>query len=171
MHYEKKYLDVDAIDEYTIDTNGVIWNVTKDRLVKGSTITKANRYMKVRFNRTYKVHVLVARAFLPNDDPDKTQVNHKNGNRAMNNAENLEWVTPAQNVKHAYRSGLKTNAGELNPISILTESIVADIWKLATQGHKPSAIIRLLKLNVCRGTVSKVTNGHNWSHVTSKLGV
>jgi hypothetical protein len=170
MHYEKKILDLGTENLYSIDTNGTVVNETSGKILRGTKITKANRYVKIILNRRYLLHRLVAENFVPNP-LGLTQVNHKNGNRAINKADNLEWVTPAQNVKHAYKTGLKTNAGENNPISVLTEEIVTAIWQLAKQGHKPSAIIRLLKLNVCRGTVSSVTNGKNWTHITSTLGV
>lgn len=48
------------------------------------------------------VHRLVAMSFC--DGYDETlDVNHKNGNRSDNRAENLEWVTRAQNLLHCYR--------------------------------------------------------------------
>lgn len=50
-----------------------------------------------------KVHRLVADAFIENDDSiNKTTVNHKDGNRANNKAENLEWVSYSDNLEHAY---------------------------------------------------------------------
>lgn len=50
------------------------------------------------------VHRLVAEAFYgPNG---KLYVNHMNGNKTDNKAVNLEYVTPSQNAKHAFDTGL-----------------------------------------------------------------
>ena len=51
------------------------------------------------------VHRLVAKTFLRRDDK-KTQVNHKNGNKTDNCLDNLEWVTPSENIRHAYANSL-----------------------------------------------------------------
>lgn len=45
---------------------------------------------------------IVATLFIPNRDPNKKYVNHKNGNRQDNRVSNLEWVTHSQNVKHSW---------------------------------------------------------------------
>ena len=70
---------------------------------------------------TYLVHRLVAMCHLP-PAPDGMQVNHIDGNRANNWFENLEWVTPSENQKHAYREGIRGYNG-------CTAETAARIWE------------------------------------------
>lgn len=57
-------------------------------------------------SKNHRAHRLVAVAFV--DNPfNYTYVNHKDGNKTNNAADNLEWVTPSGNNKHAYDSGLR----------------------------------------------------------------
>lgn len=55
----------------------------------------------------YKNHVVVAKTFIINDDPEtKNQVNHKDGNVMNSHVSNLEWCTQSENIQHADDNGL-----------------------------------------------------------------
>lgn len=69
-------------------------------------MTASSQYKQVRLcKKLYSVHRLVAEAFLDNLD-NKPQVNHKDGNKSNNKVDNLEWVTPRENMQHAVDNGL-----------------------------------------------------------------
>lgn len=84
-------------------SNGAILKQTPDK--KG--------YCRIRVTidrekRSYKVHRLVAEAFLPKREGAE-QVNHLDGNKANNSVANLEWVTNAENALHAMKNDLWGN--------------------------------------------------------------
>lgn len=60
----------------------------------------------------FLIHRLVAKAFIPNPD-NLSDVNHKNGIKTDNRADNLEWLTRSQNHKHAYDIGLKKPSNQI----------------------------------------------------------
>ena len=75
------------------------------------------RLSKDGVTRSKLVHQLVAVAFIPSL-PNKLFVNHKNGIKTCNDFYNLEWVTHAENMQHAYDTGLIKKATPV--INILT---------------------------------------------------
>lgn len=58
-----------------------------------------------------KIHRIVAEHFIPNPNNYEC-VNHINGNKNDNRAENLEWCSYSYNTQHAIRTGLIKNIGE-----------------------------------------------------------
>lgn len=68
------------------------------RIIHGEK-TKSG-YIQVKLNKErFKVHRLVALAFIPNPD-GFPQINHKNEIKTDNRAENLEWCTGKYNVNY-----------------------------------------------------------------------
>ena len=72
-----------------------------------------NGYMQIHFkvngiDKCFLSHRIVATVFVENDNPkEKTTVNHIDGDKTNNNANNLEWLSMTDNHKHAFRIGLK----------------------------------------------------------------
>lgn len=84
----------------SLPRNGTILS---ERIIKPHLLKSG--YLQVELSKNdkmhgFRVHRLVAVSFVPNPD-SKEFVNHKNGNKIDNRAENLEWATRSENQLHA----------------------------------------------------------------------
>lgn len=73
---------------------------------------------KSRKQRTHYIHALVAAAFL-GPRPPRMHVNHKDETRTNNWPENLEYLTPLDNVRYSYRNKHKLTASQMDTIADL----------------------------------------------------
>ena len=73
-----------------------------ERIIKGE-ITKTG-YIQVSLNhKRFKIHRLVATAFIPNPE-SLPQINHKNEIKTDNRVENLEWCTAKYNSNYGTKN-------------------------------------------------------------------
>ena len=127
--------------------------------------------------QSYKyVHRLVAEAFIKNKH-NKPQVNHINGIKGDNRAENLEWMTPAENIRHAIDTGLlkykkkekeiknsKYSLGEEANGSKLTPEEVIEIrvlWEL----REFKQVELAEKFGVDNSTINDIIRRKRWKHI------
>ena len=117
---------------------------------------------KNHIHKTVKVHRLVAEAFLDNPS-DFPQVNHKDGNKQNNSANNLEWCDQSHNMKHAIKTGLKRLDGAYNPAAKLTTEDVSFIREHYKPRDKQFGIIALAnRFNVHRKTIGRIIANKAW---------
>jgi len=87
-------------------------------ILKSSKDSRGYLYVVLSKNGKQKIgriHRLVASAFICNPK-NKPQVNHIDGVKSNNTVKNLEWVTNAENMKHASKNGLRADvSGNNNP--------------------------------------------------------
>lgn len=116
--------------------------------------------------KTFRVNRLVAAAFIPNPN-NKPVVNHIDGDKENNKADNLEWATISENMLHAYRCGLKTAMiGEKNPNAKLTKDQVKAIrneYVPYSQQYGSNALAK--KYNVSNVTITNIVNYKTYKNV------
>lgn len=84
--------------QYEVSSYGRIRR--EGRITKGSKGPGGYMVTSITKKKKMRVHRLVALTHIPNPE-NKPFVNHINGIRDDNRAENLEWVTPAENMQKA----------------------------------------------------------------------
>jgi hypothetical protein len=99
---------------YEVSSSGEVRRVADTNKNKAGSLVKQNRntkgYPSVGLKKqdgsfgTVAVHRIVAAAFL--GDSNGFQVNHKDGDKGNNSAQNLEYVTNKENSRHAVRLGI-----------------------------------------------------------------
>lgn len=113
-------------------------------------------------NRKCRVHELVGEHFCEMIIiPDiKMGWNHKNGNKLYNHFTNLEYISLADNTRHAVEIGLFNIKGEKHPHAKLTEKDVKAIRLLANSGLTHKQIGE--KFGICRRQAGDIINLVNW---------
>ena len=116
------------------------------------------------------VHRVVAEAFIPNDCPElKCEVNHKDGIKDHNFVENLEWVTPYENKKHAKQNNLlhapyNPNRGHEVYNSVFDEETALKIREEYKQGLLTCSDLAV-KYNASPAAVNACVRGRTYQNV------
>lgn len=158
---------------YLVSNQGRIMRKSNSPTSKSGKMMKlhvvSNGYHTVSLTKNGKgkplfVHSLVLTAFL-GDRPNGYQCNHKNGIRNDNRIENLEWVTPSDNLKHSFRvlgrkgsNGVRYGADHHN-----TKLTIGDIPRIRTmleQGESMREIGRVF--GVHWSTIRSIRDNQTW---------
>lgn len=116
---------------------------------------------KPGFARVYQVHILVAKAFIPNPQNLPT-VNHIDGNKRNNHVTNLEWATFAENNTHALRHHLRSPRGNQIAQYAADGTFVA-CYPSACEAERQTGITHMNIFQCLHGR-TKTAGGFIWKH-------
>lgn len=155
---------------YHISTEGVVYN-RHGSLMKEEVMSKGYRRIQLRTNGASDkilVHILMGETYELSGTG--TQINHIDGDKSNNSISNLEWVTPSENMLHAYATGLKVPVkGEDHYTTNLTEAIVHNICRMLEEGSRIFHILYVLdEHRVTRAQVKHIKSGKTWKHISSQ---
>lgn len=130
--------------KYYVSRGGNIFSKRANRVL--SPCKDKNGYMVITLGvKQYKVHRLVADAFCRHFS-NRTEVNHINGIKDDNRAENLEWVSHGENQRHRRRV---LKHGECPLLNLDTKQSYRSIWEAyKATGESVNSITKKLHLGV-----------------------
>lgn len=165
----KKIYYEDIETNYSISDAGEVKNDTTNYILKPA-IQQGYAHVTIYINKKgkrVKIHRLVASAFIPNPE-NKPYVNHIDGNRSNNQVDNLEWVTPSENTRHAVGTGLflPTREKSVTQFSLNGEKLAvfpSTMEAGRATGSSPEKIV------ICCQRKRKTHNGFQWRY-TNETG-
>lgn len=130
-------------------------------------------YLSVRLSKNSKdhdksIHLLVLAAFVGEKPKGVHQGNHKNGIKTDNRAENLEWVTRSENIRHAHATGLLVVPGSQDHYLAKFSNETAKAIVLERRAGA-SLLSLAAKYGVTPTTVGRIARGQSWKRATKAL--
>ena len=176
---KEKWKIIEEFPKYLISNKGriKILSTLEDKKV----FVKDDGYIATGLTKNKKqnyryVHRLVAESFV-NNKHGKLQVNHINGIKGDNRAENLEWVTPKENIRHAIDTGLfkyrkkekeiqnskhlkgeKVSSSKLSPEEVIEIRVLWDFKE-----YKKVELAEIYGVN--ESTIRDVITRRQWKHI------
>lgn len=150
---------------YEVSSLGRVRNAGSGRVLRHGVAKGGYLYVVLCFfgvRKNCKVHTLVAEAFL-GKRPSSLDVNHVDGVKSNNCAENLEYVSRSANLRHAFAMGLKTHKGMHSPRCRYSELQVLEVRSYLQQGCRQRDVATFM--GVPAHFVADVSSGRNWSHI------
>lgn len=113
--------EIEGYPNYLVDEYSKVWSIKYQKYLS-PCISKCGYYGVSLYcsvkqkGKTFQSHRLAAIVFVPNPD-SKPCVNHIDGDKLNNHISNFEWVTFAENNKHAYVIGLKVVSDKVREVA------------------------------------------------------
>ncbi len=169
---------VRSLDKYVWNIHNQSYSLRKGKILKqgkGVKNSQGQYYRNVKLykdgkHKSFKVHRLVAKAFIENPD-NLPFINHKDENPENSQACNLEWCDQKYNVN--YGTGLERSAKKhinhplkSKPISqyTLDGEFVASYPSIAEAERQVPKVFHNNISKCCKGKLNR-TGGFKWSYV------
>lgn len=165
-------------DIYLISNYGRLYNKETGNYLPKNMYYDKDKYITIRLRLKDQSHIckqihrLVLQSFIPINNSEIFDVNHKDGVKYHNWVWNLEWTTHDENMKHASKNKLFHYCEE-HQNSKLSNDEVIKICELIKEGKTPGEISNIINRPDCniRKIVTNIKGGHSWLDISRKYGI
>lgn len=158
---------ISGYENYTVSNQGRVKNIRTNIMRNLSTDTDGYHFIQLSKNghvKGFRVHRLVALAFIGDPPVGHELINHKDGNRQNNCVENLEWCSAKENAIHSIEVlNRRILRGEQLNNNRLTENQVIEMRELKRNGATLNSLVQ--RFNVSLGAVYDVIYRRTWKHL------
>lgn len=159
---------IKSLSRKIVRKNGQI-AIVKEKILK----SKKDRYgyffivlSNNNIRKTILVHRLVAAAFIPNPE-NKPCIDHIDGNRANNHADNLRWVTVKENQNNPITKskwiGKKAKPHHEKAVEQIKNGIVVNVFVSIQEAARKGNFSATAICKVCKGK-GNLHKGYKWRY-------
>lgn len=158
--------NIKGFPRYAVRKDGTIINKKTGCVMKGKTTKEGYKEVSLQSDEGQKsllVHRLIAEAFCKRS-AGTTEVNHINGVKSDNRAENLEWVTHGENLRHAFENGLMSN--NATPREVIAQDMQTGAEQKFPSIYRAARLLKTSQGNICMACQGKRPHagGYFWRY-------
>ena len=166
---KEQWREIENYEDYVISDQGRVFSYKRSIFLKPAKDGGGYLFVILSKNgvcKSHRIHRLVALAFIPNPE-NKETVNHIDGIKTNNQADNLEWATHSENTQHSFDNGLQKPPclkGTKNGRAKLLEKEVLEIRRLYSTGdYSYRALAKMF--GVDHSLIGYIIRRKLWKHV------
>lgn len=148
---------------YSITSCGKVWSHKRKKFLQPFDNGQGYLVIILRANgksKHYRVHRLVAEAYIPNPD-EKKYINHKDENKHNNSVANLEWATAKENINYGTANERRRKSWQITPIRCVETGEI-----FPTQAAAAQSIGRCAQcIRHCLVGKQHTAGGYHWERV------
>ncbi|ARF11235.1 HNH endonuclease [Klosneuvirus KNV1] len=165
---EEQWVDIEGHKNYQISTNGRVKNIKTGKILYPGLNSKYYSISLSEINdfSRYRIHRLVAKHFIPNDDLNKIIVDHKDNNKLNNYVSNLRWVTYKENRDYYVQGYMESKINEILQYDIKMNLIKE--WKNKDEILQANPTYKYSTITSCLNDSKPSAYGHIWKYKNMK---
>lgn len=159
-------MNIEGFENYEVKPNGEVVNTKTGKVKK--LVKDKDGYLLVQLwkngkLKSFRVHRLVAQAFIPNPD-NLPCVNHKDEDKTNNNVDNLEWCTHDYNANYGTRNERSSKTKSKPVLQLMKDGSLVRVWPSASEVKKQLHFSQGHISECCRGKLQSA-HGYKWCYM------